>query len=447
MRIRATARELVLSALLVAAAMLSSLTSSEAATYFVALPPIGSDANEGSEVEPWETLQHAVDTVAPGDTILVRAGDYVGAHVTASGSADQPITLAAFPGEEVSIVADNAVTPDGINLEGASYFTVEGFDVSGRTRAGIRAVLCEKVTIRANRTDGNGKWGILTGFCDDLLIELNETSNSQIEHGIYVSNSGDRPVIRNNRIWGNHANGIHMNGDASLGGDGVISDALVERNVIFDNGAGGGSGINMDGVRDSVVRNNLLFDNHASGISLYRIDGGQPSSGNEVLNNTVVVPADGRWALNIRDGSSGNLVRNNVFYNRHAFRGSITIDPAALPGFSSDFNVIMDRFSTDDGDSVMTLQEWQTDTGQDANSIIAGPGELFVDPATNDYHLKLESPAEDRGTHLLAVTQDLEGTPRPLGTEFDIGAYEGVGVVFADGFASGDRFRWSSARP
>ena len=79
-----------------------------------------------------------------------------------------------------------------------------------------------------------------------------------------------------------------MNGDASQGGDGTISGALVEGNVIYGNGAGGGSGINMDGVIDSVVRNNLLYDNHASGISLYRIDGATGSTNNVVVNNTII---------------------------------------------------------------------------------------------------------------------------------------------------------------
>ena len=54
------------------------------------------------------------------------------------------------------------------------------------------------VIIRNNTLDHNGNWGILTGFSDDLLIENNVASRSQVEHGIYVSNSGDRPVIRNN---------------------------------------------------------------------------------------------------------------------------------------------------------------------------------------------------------------------------------------------------------
>ena len=417
-----------------------------AATYYVAPPPTGNDTNSGTLGSPWATLQHAADVIQPGDTVFLRAGSFDGAHFTTSGTAALPITVKAFPGETVEIDSDNPHTPDGINLEGASHFIVEDLHVSGRTRAGIRAVLCENVTLRGNRLDGNGRWGIFTGFCDDLLIEANHTSSSGDEHGIYVSNSGDRPTIRGNRIWDNHANGIHMNGDASQGGDGVISGAVVENNIIFGNGVGGGSGINMDGVQDSIVRNNLLFDNHASGISLYRIDGGAPSSGNLIYNNTVVVADDGRWALNIKNGSTDNRVRNNVFYNYHSYRGSISVNADSLTGFSSDHNAVMDRFTLDDGDSVSTLSAWQSQTGQDHDSVLSTPVALFTDP-TRDFHLREGSPALDSGETLTEVLADLEGTPRPLGSAFDIGAYEGLGVLFADGVESGDTSRWSLSLP
>ncbi len=412
-------------------------------TFYVAPPPAGDDANPGTLASPWATLQHAADTVQPGDTVLVRAGAYAGAHFTTSGTPGQRIVLQAFPGEEAEIVADNATTPDGINLEGASYMTVEGFRVDGRTRAGIRAVLCEHVTIRGNRTDANGVWGIFTGFCDDLLIEDNVTTNSLDEHGIYTSNSGDRPVIRGNLIYGNDSTGIHMNGDLSQGGDGVISDALVENNIIYDNGTGGGSGINCDGVTDSILRNNLIYNTHASGISLFRQDGGAPSTGNKVYNNTVLVAGDGRWALNIQNASAANLVRNNVFYSEHSFRGAISISLDSLPGFSSDRNALEDRFTTDDGDSVITLAEWQSQTGQDLGSFTTVPGDLFLDLPGDDYHPRDGSPLLDAGETLAEVPTDLEGTPRPVGPAYDIGAYEGTGVLFADGFESGDLSRWS----
>lgn len=406
------------------------LGTANAADYYVS--NTGDDDDPGSLSQPWQSLQHAVDSVNPGDTVWVRGGNYAGAHMTQSGTEQARIALRAFPGESPAIVSDNAFTPDGLNLEGASYVTVEGFRVDGRGRAGIRAVLCQHVTIRANITDLNSRWGIFTGFCDDLLIEANITSNSLIEHGIYVSNSADRPEVRNNLIFGNHANGIHFNGDASQGGDGIISDAIIEKNIIFDNGLGGGSGINLDGVQDSVVRNNLLYDSHASGISLYQIDGGGPSTGNKILNNTVLQDADGRWALNIQDGAINNQVSNNILYNHHPFRGSIDISTDSLSGLVSDHNVVMHRFTTDGGTTILDLTQWQMVTAQDSHSLIAVPTELFED-ATSDFRLPDDSPAVDSGMPLAEVSDDLLGTMRPLGLEFDIGAYEGNDVLFVDG--------------
>src|SRR4029079_15618611 len=229
-------------------------------------------------------------------------------------------------------------------------------------------------------------------------IEGNVASRSQAEHGIYVGNSGDRPIIRNNILWGNHANGIHMNGDVSLGGDGIISGALVEGNVIYGNGVGGGSGINCDGVQNSVIRNNLIYDTHASGISLYQIDGGGGSSGNLVVNNTVIVAADGRWALNIQSRRTGNTVRNNILYSGHSFRGSIDISADSLAGFTSDYNVVMNRFTTDGGNSGQALAQWQASSGQGSHSLVATPTQLFVNPAAFDFHLSSTSPAVDAGT-------------------------------------------------
>ena len=423
----------------------SSLPAS-AATYHVAPPPLGNDANPGTAGQPWATLQHAADVVAPGDEVVVQPGTYQGMHLTTDGTAALPITFrAAAPG--VVVDTDNPTTPDGINLEGASWIVVEGFEVTGVTRAGIRAVLCNDVVIRGNTLTDNGVWGILTGFCDDLLIEDNLSSGAIVEHGIYVSNSGDRPVIRGNLIWSNNANGIHMNGDASLGGDGIISDAVVEQNVIWDNGDAGGSGINMDGVQDSVIRNNLIYDTHASGISLYQIDGGGPSTGNRVIGNTVLVASDGRWALNIQDGATGNFVRDNILHSAHSFRGALSISADSLP-LDSDHNAMEDRVSVDGGNSAITFAQWQATSGQDGSSFIADPATLFVDPGTGDYSLAPGSDAIDAGVDLGDLSEDLFGTVRPQGLATDIGAIEDTGgLVFEDGFESGDSSAWSSTTP
>jgi hypothetical protein len=391
-----------------------------ATDYWVA--PGGSDAADGlSPATAWATLGHAAALVNPGDTVHVADGAYQGFDLRRAGTASAPITfLAASPA--VQITADNPDTPDGINVENSGYVVIDGFTVNGRTRAGVRVAVSPFVTVRNCHTGYNGAWGIFTGFADHFTVENNEAHHSRTQHGIYVSNTCVSPVVRGNVVHDNYAAGIHMNGDASQGGAGVITGALIERNVIYNNGAGGGSGINLDGVQDSVVQDNLIYESHASGISLYRIDASAGSSDDLVINNTILVAADGRWAVNINNGSSGDTIRNNILWNDHPFHGAITIDSSSRPGFASDHNAVVDRFSADGGKTVIDLAAWQA-LGYEQASFVATPAVLFVNPGV-DFHLLAGAPAVDAGSALGAPLYDLDGNPRPAGGGFDVGAYE-----------------------
>jgi hypothetical protein len=142
------------------------------------------------------------------------------------------------------------------------------------------------------------------------------------------------------------------------------------------------------------------------------------------VNNTVVQAADARWALNIQNGSTGNRVYNNILYSYHATRGAISISANSLAGFESDYNAVIGRFTTDGGSSVMSLSAWRSATGQDVHSFTSTPAKLFVDSVNHDHHLKLGSPAVDRGTTVLAAKTDLEGRARPAWAGLDVGAYE-----------------------
>src|SRR5262249_39914068 len=157
-----------------------------------------------------------------------------------------------------------------------------------------------------------GTWGIFTGFSADLLVENNVTSRSASQHGIYVSNSADNPIVRGNISWGNAASGIQLNADLSQGGDGIITNALIENNVIYDNVRPGGAAINLDGVQNSRIQNTLLYNNHATGIALFQQNGAQGSKNNVVVNNTILVASDGRWGVLLNGGSTGNTLYNNV---------------------------------------------------------------------------------------------------------------------------------------
>ena len=257
--------------LLVAVIGILSPGMARSADYWVARRGMDRERG-GGRTNPWASLQFAANHVKAGDTVHVLDGDYVGFDLRRGGDEQSPIRFIA-EGKAVRITQRNSRTPDGINIEGAGHVVVDGFVVTKMPRAGVRGALSPHLTIRKIRTDHNGSWGIFTAFCDDLALINNHASSSVKEHGIYVSNSGDRPIIRGNVAWDNRGCGIHMNGDLSSGGDGIISGALVENNIIFGNGRGGGSGINADGVQDSRFQNNLLYGNHANGISLYRIDG------------------------------------------------------------------------------------------------------------------------------------------------------------------------------
>ena len=53
-----------------------------------------------------------------------------------------------------------------------------------------------------------------------------------------------------------------MNGDLSAGGDGIISDAQVYGNILYENKLA--AGINMDGLQDPIIYNNLIYNNHTA---------------------------------------------------------------------------------------------------------------------------------------------------------------------------------------
>ena len=171
----------------------------------------------GTSAQPWRTLQHAANTVQAGDLVIVRAGTYAGfdlAHQRHPGQPDRVPRRARRDRQR----AQPGRRPTTASISKApSWVVIQGFTVTGMPRTGIRAVLNHHVTIRGNTLNANGYWGVLTGFSDDVLIENNDGVELRVEHGIYVSNSGDRPIIRRNHVCGNNANGIHMNGDVSLG--------------------------------------------------------------------------------------------------------------------------------------------------------------------------------------------------------------------------------------
>jgi len=331
---------------LAVAASLCLAGTASATTYYVATN--GNDTFNGSSGAPWATLQHAVETIAPGDTILVRAGTYAGCRIRNSGTQAAPKTLTHDVGATVVI---NTPGPQNshtslIEIENGSGtevtdWIVDGLEVANSPHHGIDIRIANRITVRNCYSHNNAPAasgdGIFLAFVAHPLLENNEVSFNT-EHGIYDSNSADYPTIRGNHSHHNSGGGIQLNADYSSKcpcgttvRDGIISFALIEKNIINDNSVNGGSGLNMDGVDDSVFRNNLLYNNHAFGISLFSTDGSHGSSRNKVYNNTIVMAIDGRWAVNIPKSKGGggspvgNIVKNNILYTERVDKGAIAV--------------------------------------------------------------------------------------------------------------------------
>jgi len=396
-----------------------------------------------------ENVQAVLDKAKPGDTIVLADGVYRGGiTMSRSGAAEAPITVKAEGGK---CIVDGG-RRDGFVVEHASYVTVEGmrFQNAGRAGLGVLASAeapADRVTVRKCVFADNGMWGCVTSHINHFTIEDCEAFGSKIQHGIYVANSGDDPIVRRNRIHDNNMCGLHVNGDPEMGGDGVISRALIERNVISRNGKEGGSAINMTHVQDSLVRNNLLYDNLATGIALYYDTGGDShaSKRNQLYNNTVFFrPGEGRFSLLARRDSSDCKVINNIFVGGKY--GVALIEPSCLAGLTINKNVyatypgqvLIGDSSEESAEAAkaftgaglevkttkgmeVTVASWRK-AGFDKDSSF-GEMPRFVDAAKGDFHLAAGSVGIAMGLPLYdLVPEDLDGKPR-VGKASDCGAY------------------------
>jgi len=331
--------------------------------FFVA--PDGHNSNNGTIEQPWRTIQHAANLAAPGDTINIAKGNYSPFKITKSGTKDKPIS---FRANNAYIDAFKGGVRDGIEIRKANYITIKGFEIRHANRAGISAVSCSNITIEWNKLLENNNWGVFTGFCNNLIIRHNITAKSVTQHGIYVSNTSSDIQVYNNHSFDNAAAGIQLNADKSMGGEGIIKNAVIYNNNIHHNGLRGGAAINLDGVQYSKIFNNLIYNNYGTGIAVFKGDGAEGSKFNQIIHNTIVMPTTGRWCVLFKNKSNNNTFKNNICENNHPFRGSINLDESSKVGFISDYNMLTNRFTINDGDTVFTHSQWLNTINQDKNS-------------------------------------------------------------------------------
>ena len=399
------------------------------------------------------TIQDAIGVAIAGDTVQVFDGSYDGFRVATSGTETDRLEVLAM-GDNVWITSPEPFgSGESIRINDSSYVTVQGFKINRASLPGFgltaRGATANDpmigVIVRGNTVFDSGSVNIYVSQIAESLVENNVAYGSLSSHGFYISNAGcDNTTIRGNTSFDNAVAGIHFNGDASIGGDGIQTGLVVDGNTIYNNGQ---SGLNMDGVQDSLIQNNLVYGNTRHALRMYQIDGSQGPWSMEITNNTFIVPASGSWAIKLSEDLGEHTIFNNILLSKNLGAGSLSV---ANTIFVSRNNAVVNRFSLDDDNTLIDLTAWQA-AGHGTGSFVTDSDTLFVDPNNQNYQLDSGVAAIDSGVASVgtaaAPALDILLAQRPQGTTWDLGAYEQLasGLVFEDGFETGDSTRWTSS--
>lgn len=334
----------------------------------------------------FDSIQAAADTAQPGDLVIIMPGRYAGLQFEETGGADGAYIHLLGWGEPGSVIVDRPARPDVNYLRHHFYLIdthhiiIQNLAFEGASRgAGLffsgyfsgTGRFSHHLIVLDVYSHDNGLWGLHSTAASTLLIQDSTFTNSEEEHGVYISGSGDHIVIRRSVFQGNSAAGLQINADPQtataelfywlqgstgetcgwseddvtftgaatwpdlkacydsqglpdLGPyieDGISENVIVEQNVITGNGAAGGAAINLASVRHAIIRNNLIYGNGAADIACwdnaYAEEKGLGMSDYgcqdvRIIYNTLVDESGNRGALILNQDAQEMQVFNNI---------------------------------------------------------------------------------------------------------------------------------------
>jgi len=330
---------------ILATALPPALPASTGAVYYV--HPTGSDSNPGTIEAPWRTIQKALDSLRPGERVLVREGTYSeDLRMTGSGTASAPITISNYPGERPHLQPAGGKTNSyPIELAGAAFVRVHGFVIEGAIGPSSTNVYfsgeAHDIELSACEVRGSADQGIFSErstrniqILANSIHDNGDGSAPHQSHGIYLEGSGH--LVANNVIYDQHHGfGLHIYPSADR--------VIVTANTIVENERGGIvlGATSATTVTNTVLVNNIVAFNHRLGISSYFPAGTMMGSGNVAFNNLGYGNPGGDfsiWQGGGIDYSGGNLVADPRFVDLGGrnllLREESPAIGAALPQFS-----------------------------------------------------------------------------------------------------------------
>jgi parallel beta-helix repeat protein len=237
----------------------AKLVASPACTRYAS--PTGNDAARGTAAHPLATVQRLVNTLRPGQTGCLAAGQFVqDVTIRHGGTAGKPITLRSAPGMSAIVRGRFWIA------QGADWTTVTHLQLDGRNdhllpsptvNADHATFTYVAVTnhhmggqndgdgICFNLGDSTGQYGIAhyTRIAHSRIFSCGGSDNHN--HGIYVEGA-DHTTIVDNWIYDNGDRGVQLYPDAQ--------NTLIEYNII----AGNGEGVIFSGDETHASSNNVL---------------------------------------------------------------------------------------------------------------------------------------------------------------------------------------------
>jgi hypothetical protein len=407
---------------------------------------IGDDSNNGSFGFPVQTISKAVELAQLGYTIHVK-------------NTNNPYQGVCVNKNEIKIIGTHGmptinsyVTCDGRNALFYSraddvYFENFILDASEHDCINIRALIfsglpdvpiyrnhAKKIYAYGPGQGCDGRSLLSSSLCYNCILE-DSISKGAEEHGIYWTNHQDGSIIRNNFVTDADGACLQLNSDPETFQqghdyqDGIMSNNLVENNILYDCGTKSSSALNLAGVHDSIFRNNLIYGNQmAGGIASW--DDGYSSWGdsgnfnfgcknNKYYHNTVDCRNCDRHAMSFRNGGTGNEFKNNIIITDEY--DAIAIDSESNSENDIDYNLYLsDVFFENTNEDFISFEQWQN-LGFDENSFTDVFSNIFV--SDGNYNLTSQSSALDNAIEV-GIEIDLEMKIRPTNNGFDIGALE-----------------------
>jgi len=340
----------------------------------------GSDRNPGTRGRPWRTIQHALDTLLPGQTALVRAGTYAQSLVMhRAGTAKAPITVRAYPGERPVVHPGGSESMDyPLRITaGAAYFRFAGFLVEGAPL---------HTTMNIWVSDGQRtRPPAPTHHIEISGCEIRSGTGT----GLLVSPNTQAVQLLGNRV--------HDNGDGSRQHQGIYfqgQDGLLANNLVYHQPDGFGI----------QVRGNYPDPNTILPIPAHNVI---------VTNNTVV--DNSLSGIMVENNASQVIVVNNIsaFNGSHGVLGYDDDAGVVLPGNLAHHNLAWGNGSGSFGNSGRPVIDFS------GGNLVANP--RFADTRRRNYRLRAGSPAANRALAAFAPPVDQVGRRR---SRPDLGAFE-----------------------